>query len=586
MKTHLQQLFLQAVTSLISKGILPPDCQPTIKISTPRDPAHGDFACNIAMMLAKPAKKNPRELAQQLIDTMPASERVAKLEIAGPGFINIFQTSDQLSGIVADILDTGDQYGTTDVGKGINIQLEYVSANPTGPLHIGHGRGAAYGATLANLLTAVGYQVQREYYVNDAGRQMDILATSVWLRYLEKSGASFDFPSNGYKGAYVYDIADAINQQYGQQFQQDIKTIFADVPDDEPAGGDKEIHIDALISVAKDLLGETDYRQILDLALHSVLDGIKNDLTDFHVNFDKWFSERSLTETGLVENALNQLEASGHSYKKDGATWFSSTTFGDEKDRVIVRDNGQSTYFASDIAYLLNKIERGFDQIIYLWGADHHGYIPRMKAAAQALAIDPDRLDILLVQFANLYRDGQQVSMSTRSGQFVPLKELCEEVGTDAARFFYVMRRCEQHLDFDLDLAKSQSNENPVYYVQYAHARICSLWQQLDKKGLTYDEDEGLENVQLLAENQEKELLKVLSRFPEIILRAATNKEPHLLTHYLREVSQTFHANYNANQYIIDHSNLRNARFALAKATRQVLQNGLQILDVSAPQKM
>ena len=586
MKTHLQQLFLQAVTSLISKGILPADCQPTIQISAPRDPAHGDFACNIAMMLAKPAKKNPRELAQQLIDATPASERVAKLEIAGPGFINIFQTSNQLSGIVADILNAGDQYGTTDVGKGINIQLEYVSANPTGPLHIGHGRGAAYGATLANLLTAVGYQVQREYYVNDAGRQMDILATSVWLRYLEKSGASFDFPSNGYKGAYVYDIADAINQQYGQQFQQNIKTIFADVPDDEPAGGDKEIHIDALISVAKNLLGETDYKQVLDLALNSVLDGIKNDLTDFHVNFDEWFSERSLTETGLVENALNQLEASGHSYKKDGATWFSSTTFGDEKDRVIVRDNGQSTYFASDIAYLLNKIERGFDQIIYLWGADHHGYIPRMKAAAQALAIDPDRLDILLVQFANLYRDGQQVSMSTRSGQFVPLKELCEEVGTDAARFFYVMRRCEQHLDFDLDLAKSQSNENPVYYVQYAHARICSLWQQLDKKGLTYDENEGLESVQLLTENQEKELLKVLSRFPEIILRAATNKEPHLLTHYLREVSQTFHANYNANQYIIDHSNLRNARFTLAKATRQVLQNGLQILDVSAPQKM
>lgn len=538
------------------------------------------------MMLAKPAKKNPRELAQQLIDAMPASERVAKLEIAGPGFINIFQTADQLSGTVSDILNAEDKYGTSAIGKGIKIQLEYVSANPTGPLHIGHGRGAAYGATLANLLTATGYQVQREYYVNDAGRQMDILATSVWLRYLEKLGTNFDFPSNGYKGTYVYEISDALNQQCGQQFQQDIKAVFANVPDDEPAGGDKEVHIDALISAAKLLLGPAAYKQILDHALNSVLAGIKNDLTDFHVNFDEWFSERSLTETGHVENALKQLETSGHSYKKDGAIWFSSTTFGDEKDRVIVRDNGQSTYFASDIAYLLNKIERGFDQIIYLWGADHHGYIPRMKAAAQALDIDPDRLDILLVQFANLYQDGQQVSMSTRSGQFVTLKKLCEEVGEDAARFFYVMRRCEQHLDFDLDLAKSQSNENPVFYVQYAHARICSLWQQLDKKNLAYDENEGLENLQLLTENQEKELLKVLSRFPEVISRAATNKEPHLLTHYLREVSQTFHANYNANQYIIEHSNLRNARFALARATRQVLRNGLKILDVSAPEKM
>ncbi|MCG8383066.1 MAG: arginine--tRNA ligase [Gammaproteobacteria bacterium] len=586
MKAHLEALFTQAVQRLIQENILPADIQPRIQISNSKDPSHGDFATNLALMLAKPAGQSPKVLAEKLINALPESDRVLRVEIAGPGFINVFQQDDQLSRVLVDILNQGERFGHSQTGQGKRVQVEFVSANPTGPLHVGHGRGAAYGATLANLLDAAGYDVQREYYVNDAGRQMDILAASVWLRYLEQQGVEMDFPSNGYRGDYVYDMAVTLEQACdSQQLIHSADTVFSGIPADAPVG-DKEAHIDALIARAKHLLGEDVYRGVHDHALSAVIKGIQSDLEAFRVHFDTWFSERSLMDTGAVAKAIQALTERGHTYTESGALWFKSSALGDEKDRVIVRDNGQTTYFASDIAYVLNKVDRGFEKIIYVWGADHHGYIPRMKAAAQALGVDPNRLNILLVQFANLFRGGEPVQMSTRSGQFVTLKALCDEVGEDAARFFYVMRRCEQHLDFDLDLAKSQTNENPVYYVQYAHARICSIWRQLDEKSYVYDEQTGMQHLEILASPQEKDLIKVLARFPEVVARAAENEEPHALTHYLREVSQAFHADYNAHQFIVEENTLRNARLCLAQATRQVLRNGLKLLDVSAPEKM
>ncbi len=586
MKAHLEALFTQAVQRLIQENILPADIQPRIQISNSKDPSHGDFATNLALMLAKPAGQSPKVLAEKLINALPQSDRVLRVEIAGPGFINIFQQDDQLGRVLVDILNQGELFGCSQTGQGKRVQVEFVSANPTGPLHVGHGRGAAYGATLANLLDAAGYDVQREYYVNDAGRQMDILAASVWLRYLEQQGVEMDFPSNGYRGHYVYDIAATLEQVCDSQpLIHNADAVFSDIPADAPEG-DKEAHIDALIARAKHLLGEDVYRSVHDHALNAVIKGIQSDLGAFRVHFDTWFSERSLMDTGAVAKAIQTLTEGGYTYTESGALWFKSSAFGDEKDRVIVRDNGQTTYFASDIAYILNKVDRGFEKIIYVWGADHHGYIPRMKAAAQALGVDPDRLNILLVQFANLFRGGEPVQMSTRSGQFVTLKALCDEVGEDAARFFYVMRRCEQHLDFDLDLAKSQTNENPVYYVQYAHARICSIWRQLDEKSYVYDQQAGMHHLEILASPQEKDLIKILARFPEVVARAAENEEPHVLTHYLREVSQAFHADYNAHQFIVEDNALRNARLCLAQATRQVLLNGLRLLDVSAPEKM
>lgn len=585
MKQHLEQLFSQAVQTLIDNGTLPQDAQPRILISRPKDPQHGDFACNVAMMLAKAAGMNPRVLAQHVIDALPASDRVENISIAGPGFINLFQAASNLANVVTTITQQAEQYGRCHIGNNLPVQVEFVSANPTGPLHVGHGRGAAYGAALSNLLRAAGYDVSREYYVNDAGRQMDILATSVWLRYLEQQGESFTFPSNGYKGDYIQEIAAQIDGLTGE-FQHTAEQVFVDITADEPQGGDKEQHIDDLIDRAKTLLGAERYRAVFDLALDNILGDIRDDLGDFRVHFEEWFSERSLTENGHVKKALDVLTANGHIYEQKGALWFRSSDFGDEKDRVVVRDNGQTTYFASDIAYLLNKIERGFERLVYVWGADHHGYVPRMKAAAQALGVDPDKLQILLVQFAILYRDGERLQMSTRSGQFVTLRELREEVGADAARFFYVMRRCEQHLDFDLDLAKRQSNDNPVYYIQYAHARICSVFRQLDEKSLSYDANNGLANLSQLTTTHETELMTALSRYPEVIENAAKNEEPHQLTNYLRELSQAFHTYYNAQQFLVEENDLRDARLALCKATQQVLINGLDILDVSAPEEM
>lgn len=577
---------MTALHDLHSSGVIACELPEQIVIERTRDRAHGDFACNIAMVLAKLARSKPRELAERIVAHLPASAQLAEVAIAGPGFINFTMAESAYQAVLAQIVEAGEAFGRSDLGQDKPVQVEFVSANPTGPLHVGHGRGAAYGATVADLLAAVGFRVHREYYVNDAGRQMEILATSVWLRYLELAGESLVFPSNGYKGDYVWDIAASLHRELGDALRHPAVDVFANIPLDEPQGGDKEAHIDALTLRAKAMLGAADYRRVFDRGLDTILADIRQDLEEFGVAYEQWYSERSLVESGKVDLAIERLQAAGHIYEQEGALWFRSTDFGDEKDRVVVRDNGVKTYFASDIAYHMEKLERGFERVIDVWGADHHGYVPRVKAALSALGDDPAKLDVLLVQFAILYRGGERVQMSTRSGSFVTLRELRDEVGNDAARFFYVMRKCEQHMDFDLDLAKSQSNDNPLFYIQYAHARVCSVLRQLDEKGLSYDQAAGLRHAPLLSESHETELLRSLSRYPEVLEAAALNHEPHQLAHYLRELANDFHTYYNAHQFLVDEAGLRDARLTLIQAARQVLANGLALLGVSAPESM
>jgi arginyl-tRNA synthetase len=585
-KEHIAQILADAVARLQGDGALPGDIVPVIVVERTREREHGDFASNLALTLAKAARCKPRELAERLAAAIAVDAHIERVEVAGPGFINFFLGPGAYHAVIGEILAQASGFGRSHHGAGQSIQVEFVSANPTGPLHVGHGRGAAYGAAVADLLDAVGYRVHREYYVNDAGRQMDILATSVYLRYLELCGEDIPFPSNGYQGDYVWDIGATLHREQGERLWNPAAEVFAGIPPDEPAGGNRETHIDGVIARLQSLLGPEDYRLVFDAGLDAILNNIRQDLKEFGVVYDTWFSERSLTESGAVKRLIARLEQSGHTYRKEGALWFRSTDYGDEKDRVIVRENGQKTYFASDIAYHANKLERGYARVIDIWGADHHGYVPRVKAALKALGDDPARLDVLLVQFAVLYRGGAKVQMSTRSGEFVTLRELRQEVGNDAARFFYVMRKCEQHMDFDLDLAKSQSSDNPVYYVQYAHARVASVFRQLAEKGYARDPSLGARHLGLLGETHEQRLMISLSRYPEVIETAALNHEPHLLTHYLRELANDFHTYYNAHTFLVPDEPLRNARLNLIEATRQVIANGLTLLGVSTPDAM
>ena len=589
MKAVLIALLEQVIVRLKKDGVISDDVTIKLNIEHTRDPSHGDFASNLAMMLAKPAKQKPRDLAEKIVAALPENTDIDKVEIAGPGFINFFMNANTLTTVIPAILDAGEAFGHSTIGRGKRVQVEFVSANPTGPLHVGHGRGAAYGAAVADLLAAIGYEVHREYYVNDAGRQMDILCASVWIRYLSLCGTLPDpdyFPVNGYKGDYVWDIAAHLHRNNADKFQQQWSDLASNLPADEDEGGDKEKFIDAVIIQAKERLGAENYRFVFDTGLNYILDDIRDDLAHFGVVYEEWFSERSLTDNGLVTAAVERLQKSGHAEEREGAIWFKSTEFGDEKDRVLVRANGQSTYFASDVAYHMNKLERDFDQVIDIWGADHHGYVPRVKAAMTAVGDDPKKLHVLLVQFAILYRGKEKMQMSTRSGEFVTLRQLRKEVGSDAARFFYVMRKCEQHLDFDLELAKSKSNENPMYYIQYAHARVCSVLHQLDEKGFSYNQDNGLANLDKLTEKHEQALMTTLSKFSDLVETAASNHEPHQLAHYLRDLANDLHTYYNAHQFIVDDEAIRNSRLALITATKQVLQNGLGLLGVSAPDKM
>ena len=590
-KNKIEELVQSSLSLLQQEGVLPKELgAKSIQIDRTKDASHGDFASNIALVLSKAAKSKPRDLAVKIVEKISQQlsdvQEVEKVEIAGPGFINFFFAAEVAQQVVSTILTAGSEYGKSNLGEHKKIMLEFVSANPTGPLHVGHGRGAAYGSTLSNLLKTVGFNVRREYYVNDAGRQMDILAVSVWLRYLDLSGVEITFPVNGYQGDYIWDIAAKLQREHRETLLTTVEELFNNVTADELDGGDKEAHIDGLIANAKQLLGDDKYALVHQAGLSSILRNIEQDLGNFGVEFDNWFSENSLMQDGSVANAVERLLTDGYAYKEGNTVWFKSTQFGDEKDRVLVRENGLTTYFASDIAYHVNKLERGYEEIIDIWGADHHGYVARVKAGMTAMKTDQEKLKILLVQFASLFRGGEKVQMSTRSGEFVTLRQLREEVGKDAARFFYVLRRCEQHMDFDLDLAKSQSADNPVYYIQYAHARICSVMKQLQDKGLKWQKSEAEESLTLLTTEHEHELLKLLSKYPELLQNAARHYEPHQLAHYLRELAAAFHLYYNSSQFVVEDAKLRNARIALIQAVRQVIVNGLTILGVSAPEAM
>jgi arginyl-tRNA synthetase len=573
LRAHLLELLQSALRS-----IAPDSASAPIVLERPKSAQHGDYASSLAMQIAKPLRKSPREVAQELVRALPESPYLEKAEIAGAGFINFRFKPAAKQQVVRAVLAGGTSFGRISVGKDRRVQVEFVSANPTGPLHVGHGRGAAYGASLSKLLDAAGFEVTREFYVNDAGRQMDILALSTWLRYLEIAGQTVPFPGNGYQGDYVREMAAQIHAAHGRRYVHPVDAALKDVP---AADSNPEEHLDGLIANAKHLLG-SDYAYVHDFVLNEQLGDCRNDLQEFGVEFDHWFSEKSLYDSGMVASAVDRLARHGHLYEQDGAKWFKSTAFGDEKDRVVQRENGQYTYFASDIAYHLNKFERGFDLVINVWGADHHGYISRVKGALEALNLDPGKLIIALVQFAVLYRNGKKASMSTRSGEFVTLRELRREVGDDAARFFYVLRKSDQHLDFDLDLAKSQTNENPVYYIQYAHARVCSVIDQ-------WGGDEGeLVNADLsaLVERQELELLQKLMDYPEQIETAARDLAPHQVAFYLKDLAGGFHSYYNSTRLLVEEDAIRLSRLALAAAIRQVLRNGLAILGVKAPEKM
>lgn len=601
----LTSLFDSAIEVLKNDGELPADWQNNSQITRTKDTSHGDFASNIALTAAKAAKANPRQVAEKIVNALPENQDIRQVEIAGPGFINVFLNSEAKFAVLDDIFTLQERFGLTNQFDGQKIQVEFVSANPTSSLHVGHGRGAAFGMSVSNLLEAIGYDVTREYYVNDAGRQMDILATSTYLRYLEINGETITFPVNGYQGDYVSDIAQTLKTQHADSYVHHFADIAKGVPADAQfeitaAGekvllsGDKEAHIDGLIANSKVLLGQ-DYELFLNAALSSILADIKDDLNDFGVSYECWFSERSIDSE--IEPVLQSLEDKGYLYEKEGNIWFRSTDFGDEKDRVVRRANGQSTYFASDIAYHKNKFDRGFDKVVNVWGADHHGYVPRVKAALLALGIDADRLDVVLVQFVALWRGDEKVQMSSRSGKFVTLRELRHEVGNDAARFYYVARKPEVHVDFDLELAKSQSKDNLVYYIQYAHARVCRVLEKLQASGLEVDDLMGAAQQELLTAPSEEELIKLLAAYPATLLRSATGYEPHILTNYLKELAALFHGWYDSNRILpvsltsgetpsADEMAMMQARLRLSKAVRQVISNGLGLLGLSAPSSM
>ena len=590
MKHIVAKLVTDALAGIPELAEAAGDLDVAATVERTRDPSHGDFASNVAMQLAKPARKNPREIAASVVSALGDNEQVDKVEIAGPGFINFHMSAAAFHSELKTVLLDGSDYGRQEKKERPRILLEFISANPTGPLHVGHGRHAAFGATVGNLLEAVGYCVEREYYVNDAGRQMDILGTSVWLRWLSANGVNIPFPKAGYRGDYIRDIAAEIDDE---GFEAHTKDLILDGV--EPDGSDeksdiekskREAYIEALIARAKSLNGDDGFDRIRQQALDSILEDIKDDLAEFGVTFHKWYSEQSLTKTGRIDDAMAVLEKRGLLYKKDGATWFPATDFGDEKDRVVIRENGAKTYFASDIAYHFDKRERGFDHLIDILGADHHGYVSRVRAGLEAMGYQGDDLEVELVQFVSLYRGGEKVQMSTRSGKFDTLRKLRAEVGNDAARFYYVMRSNDQPLDFDLDVATSQSNENPVYYIQYAHARIARVFGKADELALSWNRDNGLKSLGLLVAAQEKSLMSAMSHYPEVLELAARNRAPQILVHYLRDLVSDFHSSYNAHKVLGDNAALRDARLALYAAVKIVVANGLGILGVSAPDEM
>lgn len=551
-KLELVAAIRQAALRAIDEGMISSGELPEILLEVPPQKEFGDYATNFAMQAARTLKTNPKKIAEAIAAKLNLAW-VEKVEIAGPGFMNFYLKPDWLYDMLAEILAAGDAYGNTNAGAGKRVQVEFVSANPTGPLHVGHGRGAALGSTLANLLAAAGYDIQREFYINDAGNQIDNLAASVEARYLELMGQPVVFPEDGYHGKDIVATAQRLVEQAGPRYL---------------------------------MMASDDRRRIFkEFALEEKLAALKSDLEDFGVTFDCWFSERSLFDKGEVEQACDKLQKAGFAYEQDGALWLRTTEFGDDKDRVVIRDNGVPTYFASDIAYHDDKFTRGFDTVINIWGADHHGYIPRMKAAVAALGYSPERLEVLILQMVSLYQGGEPVKMSKRTGQGVTLSELNEEVGKDAARFFFVMRSADSQLDFDLDLAKSHSNDNPVYYVQYAHARISSIFRQIKDAGIVFEPGKKT-NLSLLVTEYETDLIRKLGEYPDEVSGAAIGRAPHRIARYAHEVAGLFHSFYNQCRVLGVEPELSDARMQLVLATQRVIRHALGILGVAAPDKM
>lgn len=553
-RNRLLSLLADAIRPLTDQGEEPRELDFAIELSIPKQPEHGDYATNAAMMLARKLKRNPRQIAEQIVSRLERTDSIlAQVEIAGPGFINLFVKPQDWHRVLGQILEQRGQYGRQSLGNGRKVQVEFVSANPTGPLHIGHGRGSATGDVLANILSACGYQVEREYYINDAGNQMETLGRSLYYRYQQLLGDDSPFPENHYRGEYMIRLAEEFRTERGDEF--------------------KNRPLPEVLPVFTEYAGSR------------ILTGIRRDLEDFGIGFDVWFSERTLHRQDAIQKTIQDLEARGFVYQSEGAKWFRSSAFGDEKDRVVVRANGISTYFAADLAYHKNKYERGFDRVIDIWGADHHGYMPRMTAGVEALGRNRNDFQVVLVQLVNLLRAGAPVAMSTRAGEFVTLREVIDEVGTDAARFLFLTRRSDSHLDFDLEVAKSRSNDNPVYYVQYAHARLCSLFEVAGDRGIPV-ENHGAARFAPLVAPAEIQLIKLLGEYPEILANSATHLEPHRITYYLHQLVSQFHSYYNHHRILGDDRQLMQARLCLADALRVVIANALGLLGVSAPEKM
>ena len=566
MKQFIRSIVVDAVLNAHKNGTLCSDQIPEMEIGVPRHPDHGDFSANIAMVSAKIQKMPPRKIAESIVSQIRLPQTIEKVEIAGPGFINFFLSGSAWHPVVDQVLSEDEQYGSSDLGENQRVQVEFVSANPTGPLHVGHGRGAAVGDAVAAILSFAGYDVQREYYINDSGRQIRTLGTSVWLRVCEKSGADIDFPEDCYQGDYINDLADQVIEIHGGQFYRSDET-------------------DAVMTCAT-------------FAARQILSGIKEDLENFGVVFDCWFSEQSLYDSGRVQSAIDHFKSKDIVYEKDGALWFRTEKYGDEKDRVVVRNNGLTTYFASDIAYHKEKFERGFSRVIDVWGADHHGYIKRIEAAIEAAGeaagqspdaagYGKDQFDVILVRLVNLLRDGKPFQMSTRAGEFVTLKDIVDEVGKDAARFMFLSRSYDSGLDFDLELAKQKNADNPVYYVQYVHARITGILLKAVDQGLIREIDfTAGRHLSHLTAPEEIQLLKILGSFRENVEKSAKTLHPHVIFTFLMSLASAFHGYYNKHKVITDDGDLTLARLSLVLSVKKVIRNGLTLLGVSAPERM
>ena len=581
MKEKIQQSLKGILSNLYGSSDIDLD-QYEINLQDNKDKEHGDLASNIALILANPLKKNPKDIANEVIQQFVINEDVLKVEVAGPGFINFFLSKNSHGEVLKTILSEKEKYGKI-MPQNKSVLIEYVSSNPTGPLHVGHGRGAVFGSVLSSLLNEAGFEVDEEYYINDFGRQMNILSISLWIRYAQLFDNQIQMIKNGYQGGYLKVIAEKLKKNKGKEFviNSEITLNIFDSKDK-----DDEQFTDHIIDALKSELGNN-FNFLRDFALQEIIFQIKEDLSNFGVNHNKWFSESSLYQNdnesmNMVEETIENLQSNGFVYQKDDAIWFKSCDFGDDKDRVLKRGNGEYTYFASDVAYHLDKYERGYDRIINIWGSDHHGYIPRVRAAMEASQKDKDKLEVVFIQFANLIREGKKVTMSTRSGEFITLNELIEEVSTEAARFFYINRKADQHLDFDLDLAKEQSKNNPLYYIQYAHARICSVLRKAD----TNNDELKKSNLELLDSDREVELQKMLKQYPAVIERAALSSEPHLICYYLRDLASIFHSYYNSEKFLIKDENLMRSRLFLLCGVKQVVHNGLSILGINAPEEM